>query len=81
MSRSRIESTPSLSRRRHATPYGVSNRLDDVIVSVLLLLRNHSLWWVLLIGGSILFPQALMMRDAVQRLQHEYYVAPVLRND
>lgn len=81
MSRSRINSTPSLSRRRHATPHGVGNRLDDAIVSGLLLLRNQLLWWVLLLGGAIVFPQVLVMRDAVQILQYERSIAPVLRND
>ena len=81
MSRSKTEQTLPLSRRRHAAPHEVGNRLDDAIVSGLLLLRHHSLWWVLLLGGAIVFSQALLLQDAVQRLQHERYVAPVLRND
>jgi hypothetical protein len=50
-------------------------------VAGLLLLSNHLLLWVLLAGGAVLLPQVLMMRDAVQRMQHQRVVAPVLLND
>ena len=67
---------PTAPRRQAA-----SNRLDGAIVAGLLLLGNHLLLWVLLLGGIPLFFQVLAMRDAVQVLQHERSVAPVLRND
>ena len=57
------------------------NRLDGAIVAGLLLLGNHLLLWVLLLGGIPLFFQVLAMRDAVQVLQYQRSVAPVLRND
>ena len=58
-----------------------SNRLDGAIVAGLLLLGDHLLLWVLLLGGIPLFFQVLAMRDAVQVLQYQRSVAPVLRND
>lgn len=57
------------------------NRLDGAIVAGLLLLGNHLLLWVMLLGGALLLPQVLAMRDAVQILQYQRHVAPVLRND
>jgi len=58
-----------------------SGRLDSAVVAFLLLLGNHPLLWALLLGGALLLPQVLMMRDAVQILQYQRSVAPVLRND
>lgn len=58
-----------------------SGRLDSAVVVFLLLLGNHPLLWALLLGGALLFPQVLMMRDAAQILQYQRSVAPVLRND
>lgn len=57
------------------------NRLDGAIVAGLLLLGNHLLLWALLLGGALMLPQVLAMRDAVQVLQYQRSVAPVLRND
>jgi hypothetical protein len=58
-----------------------NNRIDSAVVAVLLLLGNHLLPWIILLGGALLFSQAMMMRDAVQILQYQRSVAPVLRND
>jgi hypothetical protein len=58
-----------------------SGRLDSAVVVFLLLFGNHPLLWALLLGGALLLPQVLMMRDAVQILQYQRSVAPVLRND
>ncbi len=51
------------------------------MVVFLLLFGNHPLIWALLLGGALLFPQVLQMRDAAQILQYQRSVAPVLRND
>jgi lipid-A-disaccharide synthase-like uncharacterized protein len=51
------------------------------VVAFLLLLGNHPLLWSLLLGGALLLPQVLTMRDAAQILQYQRSVAPVLRND
>jgi hypothetical protein len=58
-----------------------NNRIDSAVVAFLLLLGNHLLLWLLVAGGALLFSQAMMMRDAVQILQYQRSVAPVLRND
>jgi lipid-A-disaccharide synthase-like uncharacterized protein len=55
--------------------------LDGAIVAGLLLLGNHLLLWVFLLGGALVLPQVLAMRDAAQILQYQRSVAPVLRND
>ena len=76
---SRPAPRPPAPRRQAA-----GNRLDGAIVAGLLLLSNHLLLWVLLLGGIPLFFQVLAMRDAVQILQYQRSaapVAPVLRND
>ena len=73
---SRPVARPTAPRRQVA-----GNRLDGAIVAGLLLLGNHLLLWVLLLGGIPLFFQVLAMRDAVQILQYQRSVAPVLRND
>ena len=73
---SRSSPRPTAPRRQAA-----GNRLDGAIVAGLLLLGNHLLLWVLLLGGALLLPQVLAMRDAVQILQYRRSVAPVLRND
>ena len=73
---SRPSPRPPASRRQAA-----GNRLYGAIVAGLLLLGNHLLLWVLLLGGAILLPQVLAMRDAAQILQYQRSVAPVLRND
>ena len=73
---SRPSPRPTAPRRQAA-----GNRLDGAIVAGLLLLGNHLLLWVLLLGGIPLFFQVLAMRDAVQILQYQRHVAPVLRND
>ena len=73
---SRPSPRPTAPRRQAA-----GNRLDGAIVAGLLLLGNHLLLWVLLLGGALLLPQVLAMRDAVQILQYQRSVAPVLRND
>ena len=73
---SRPSPRPTAPRRQAA-----SNRLDGAIVAGLLLLGNHLLLWVLLLGGIPLFFQVLAMRDAVQILQYQRSIAPVLRND
>ena len=79
------KTTPKLSLPPTSRPaprrQSAGNRLDGAIVAGLLLLGNHLLLWVLLLGGIPLFFQVLAMRDAVQVLQHERSVAPVLRND
>ena len=76
---------PSISRPAPRLPaprrQSAGNKLDGAIVAGLLLLGNHLLLWVLLLGGALVLPQVLAMRDAVQVLQHERSVAPVLRND
>ena len=66
-----------LAPRRQAA----GNRLDGAIVAGLLLLGNHLLLWVLLLGGVLVLPQVLAMRDAAQILQYQRSVVPVLRND
>ncbi len=58
-----------------------NSRMDSAIVAILLLFGNHLLLWALLLGGALLFPQVLLMRDAAQILQYQRSVAPVLRND
>ena len=73
---SRPSPRPTAPRRQAA-----GNRLDGAIVAGLLLLGNHLLLWVLLLGGIPLFFQVLAMRDAVQILQYQRHVGPVLRND
>lgn len=73
---SRPAPRPTAPRRQ-----GAGNKLDGAIVAGLLLLGNHLLLWVLLLGGIPLFFQVLAMRDAAQVLQYERSVAPVLRND
>ena len=73
---SRPAPRPPATRRQAA-----GNRLDGAIVAGLLLLGNHLLLWVLLLGGIPLFFQVLAMRDDVQVLQYQRSVAPVLRND
>ena len=73
---SRPSPRPIAPRRQAA-----GNRLDGAIVAGLLLLGNHLLLWVLLLGGIPLFFQVLAMQDAVQILQYQRHVAPVLRND
>jgi hypothetical protein len=55
--------------------------MDSAVVAILLLFGNHLLLWALLLGGALLFPQVLLMRDAAQILQYQRSVAPVLRND
>ena len=37
--------------------------------------------WSLLIGGAILFPHVMKMRDAAQILQYQRGVAPILLQD
>jgi hypothetical protein len=54
--------------------------MDSTIVAVLLF-GNHLLLWLLVAGGALLFSQVMMMRDAVQILQYQREVAPVLLND
>ena len=70
-------------RSRKATPCRQldNSKMDSVVIAVLLLFGNHLLLWLLLAGGALLFSQAMMMRDAVQILQYQRSVAPVLRND
>lgn len=46
------------------------------MVAFLLLLGNHLLLWIML-GGALLLPQVLLMRDAAQILQYQRSVAPV----
>jgi lipid-A-disaccharide synthase-like uncharacterized protein len=47
----------------------------------MLSLGNHLMLWCLLIGGAILFPHIMQMRDAIQILQYQRGVAPILRQD
>ena len=79
------KTTPKLSLPPTSRPaprrQGAGNKLDGAIVAGLLLLGNHPLLWVLLLGGALVLPQVLAMRDAVQVLQYQRSVAPVLRND
>ena len=58
-----------------------SEGIDSVIVAFLLLLGNHLMLWCLLVGGAILFPHIMQMRDAIQILQYQRGVAPILRQD
>jgi len=61
-----------------------SGGVDSFIVAFLLLISNHLMLWCLLIGGAVLLPHVLKMRDAVQLLQYQRSVAPVapiLRQD
>jgi lipid-A-disaccharide synthase-like uncharacterized protein len=51
--------------------------MDSVVVAFLLLLGNHLLLWIILLGGALLLSQVLQMRDAVQILQYQRLVAPV----
>lgn len=53
-----------------------NNRIDSAVVAFLLLLGNHLLLWIML-GGALLLPQVLLMRDAAQILQYQRSVAPV----
>jgi hypothetical protein len=55
--------------------------MDSAVIAILLLFGNHLLLWLLVAGGALPFSQAMMMRDAVQILQYQRSVAPVLRND
>ena len=83
MTKSRL-TLPPISRPAPRPPaprrQAASNRLDGAIVAGLLLLGNHLLW-ALMLGGALLLPQVLAMRDAVQVLQYQRSVAPVMRND
>ena len=58
-----------------------NSKMDSAVIAILLLFSNHLLLWLLVAGGALLFSQAMMMRDAVQILQYQRSVAPVLRND
>ena len=58
-----------------------NSKMDSAVIAILLLFGNHLLLWLLVAGGALLFSQAMMMRDAVQILQYQRSVAPVLRND
>jgi hypothetical protein len=58
-----------------------NSRMDSAVVAILLLFGNHLLLWIILLGGALLLPQVLLMRDAAQVLQYQRSVAPVLRND
>jgi hypothetical protein len=54
-----------------------NRRIDSAVVAFLLLLGNHLLMWIILLGGALLLPQVLQMRDAAQILQYQRSVAPV----
>jgi hypothetical protein len=71
----RQPATRRQSRRRQ------SEGIDSFIVAFILLLGNHLMLWSLLIGGAILFPHIMQMRDAIQILQYQRGVAPILRQD
>ena len=58
-----------------------NSKMDSAVIAILLLFGNHLLLWLLVAGGALLFSQVLLMRDAVQILQYQRSVAPVLRND
>jgi hypothetical protein len=58
-----------------------NSKMDSAVITILLLLGNHLLLWLLVAGGALLFSQAMMMRDAVQILQYQRSVAPVVSND
>jgi hypothetical protein len=58
-----------------------NSKMDSALIAILLLFGNHLLPWLLAASGVLLFSQAMMMRDAVQILQYQRSVAPVLRND
>jgi hypothetical protein len=62
-----------------------SDGIDSFIVAFMLLLGNHLMLWYLVIGGAILFPHIMQMRDAIQILQYQRgvapSVAPILRQD
>jgi hypothetical protein len=53
-----------------------SDGIDSFIVESFLMIGNHLILWVLLVGGAILFPHIMQMRDAVQILQYQRGVAP-----
>jgi len=57
----------------------------DSFVASFLMIGNHLISWVLLVGGAILFPHIMQMRDAVEILQYQRgvapSVAPTLRQD
>jgi hypothetical protein len=71
----REPATRRQSRRRQ------SEGIDSFIVAFILLLGNHLMLWSLLIGGAILFPHVMKMRDAAQILQYQRGVAPILLQD
>jgi hypothetical protein len=71
----RQPATRRQSRRRQ------SEGIDSFIVSFMLSLGNHLMLWCLLVGGTILFPHILQMRDSIQILQYQRGVAPILRQD
>ena len=62
-----------------------SEGIDSFFVASFLMIGNHLISWVLLVGGAILFPHIMQMRDAVQILQYQRgvapSVAPTLRQD
>ncbi len=58
-----------------------NRRINSAVVAIFLLFGNHLLLWILVAASALLIPQVLLMRDAVQILQYQRSVAPVLRND
>ena len=77
------ENAESLQSKKFCQPAGKrqSEGIDSFLVAFLLLIGNHLLLWCLLIGGAILFPHIMQMRDAAQILQYQRSVAPVLIRD